>query len=148
MERLWKKRTDYTIYFEVVNPGTKIHNYLENVDYVTDENRCVVLKGTRSEQWPVNREKIYKSYNFVDPSYDGSLKVGDIGGLIPKPDGNIVWAEPVFTPTEVETSWGDTLHANTGDYIISSCNEDGSPNRNDRWVINGGVFIDTYEYAE
>ena len=51
----------------------------------------------------------------------------------------------------VQTSWGTTLVANrkgikhgVGDFLVCSMNTDGSPNFNDVWVVNGAIFVDTY----
>ena len=35
---------------------------------------------------------------------------------------------------------------NQGDYIVCSKNEDGTPNLNDKWVVDGNVFQKTYEF--
>ena len=55
--------------------------------------------------------------------------------------------------SKVSTSWGEDLTANregiphgNGDFIVYA-NKDGKPNPDDRWVVNGMVFENTYEEA-
>lgn len=61
----------------------------------------------------------------------------------------------VFVPSnqvgKIQTSWGAVLDINKpgiqhgkGDFVICSSFPNGSPNFNDRWVVNGLVFRDTY----
>ena len=47
---------------------------------------------------------------------------------------------------KVETSWGDTLTAHEGDYIVYA-DKEGKPDQTDRWVVNGPVFEATYKMA-
>ena len=138
--------SSYDAKIEKVEPGTKVHNKLENSDYVTDENRCFVVTGTAGEQWPVNGDKLKSKYG-LDPESikDGESTTAHVNG---GSDG--IWAVPVTGNHKIETSWGDVLETNAagvehgdGDYIVSN-----SPDFSDTWVVNGAVFGNTYEESE
>ena len=81
----------YDVKIEKVAPGTKVHNKLENADYVTDENRCFVVTGTAGEQWSVNGDKLKNKYG-IDPDTveKGEQTVAHVNG---GSDG--IWAVPV-----------------------------------------------------
>lgn len=138
--------SSYDVKIEKVAPGTKVHNKLENSDYVTDENRCFVVTGTAGEQWPVNGDKLKSKYG-LDPDTieTGNPTVAHVDG---GSDG--IWAIPVGGKHKIETSWGDVLETNAagvehgdGDYIVSN-----TPDFSDAWVVNGAVFGNTYEESE
>lgn len=138
--------SSYDVTIEKVAPGTKVHNKLENSDYVTDENRCFVVTGTAGEQWPVNGDKLKSKYG-LDPDTieTGNSTVAHVNG---GNDG--IWAIPVGGKHKIETSWGDVLETNAagvehgdGDYIVSN-----TPDFSDAWVVNGAVFGNTYEESE
>lgn len=138
--------SSYDVTIEKVAPGTKVHNKLENSDYVTDENRCFVVTGTAGEQWPVNGDKLRSKYG-LDPDTveTGNPTVAHVDG---GSDG--IWAIPVGGKHKIETSWGDVLETNAagvehgdGDYIVSN-----TPDFSDAWVVNGAVFGNTYEESE
>lgn len=138
--------SSYDVTIEKVAPGTKVHNKLENADYVTDENRCFVVTGTAGEQWPVNGDKLKNKYG-IDPDTveEGEQTVAHVNG---GSDG--IWAVPVTGNHKIETSWGDVLETNAegvehgdGDYIVSN-----TPDFSDAWVVNGAVFGNTYEESE
>ena len=138
--------SSYDVKIEKVAPGTKVHNKLENADYVTDENRCFVVTGTAGEQWPVNGDKLKNKYG-IDPDTveEGEQTVAHVNG---GSDG--IWAVPVTGNHKIETSWGDVLETNAagvehgdGDYIVSN-----TPDFSDAWVVNGAVFGNTYEESE
>lgn len=138
--------SSYDVTIEKVAPGTKVHNKLENSDYVTDENRCFVVTGTAGEQWPVNGDKLKSKYGLDPDSIEtGNSTVAHVNG---GSDG--IWAIPVGGKHKIETSWGDVLETNAagvehgdGDYIVSN-----TPDFSDAWVVNGAVFGNTYEESE
>ena len=136
----YRKRTDYYITYRIVEPGERVHNFLENADYETDLDHCVVLTGTVGEEWVVTKEKLRKSYVVGD----ADLEIGESGKVCPKGDDNVIFGEVAQETTEVKTSWGTTLTAKPGDIIAYNGNS-GQPDENDRWVINGQVFKTTYE---
>lgn len=138
--------SSYDVTIEKVAPGTKVHNKLENSDYVTDENRCFVVTGTAGEQWPVNGDKLKSKYGLDPDTVEaGNLTVAHVDG---GSDG--IWAIPVGGKHKIETSWGDVLETNAagvehgdGDYIVSN-----TPDFSDAWVVNGAVFGNTYEESD
>jgi len=147
------RKGSYTITAEKVMAGTQVYNDLEDCHYVTSDAKCIVLTGTRGEQWPVTLAKLASTYTFEDGSSitEANLPSGRfVVKTIVSPDANTVFAEQVYEVIQVETSWGDILTANRpgidhgeGDYIVYA-NEDGNPDLTNRWVVNGGVFSDTY----
>ena len=138
--------SSYDVKIEKVAPGTKVHNKLENSDYMTDDERCFVVTGTAGEQWPVNGDKLKSKYGLNPESIkDGESTTAHVNG---GSDG--IWTVPVTGNHKIETSWGDVLETNAagvehgdGDYIVSN-----SPDFSDTWVVNGAVFGNTYETSE
>ncbi len=149
-----KKR--YFITAEEVLPGTELYNVLEDCNYITNDVKCIKLTGTVGEVWPVTKEKLAKTYTFIDGTKitadnipEGEFEVATIVGET----AEVVFAEQVTEQVEVETSWGEVLTANRdgiphgdGDFIVYA-NKDGKPNPDDRWVVNGMVFVNTYQEA-
>ena len=138
----FKKRTDYFVHFEFVEPGTVVYNYLEDCEYTSTEDKNVKLIGTVDEEWLTSEAKLYSTYDVED------------GVAYPKEDGNIVWCILADGCEQVATSWGDVLTANRdgvphgdGD-VIAYADDNYSPNYDDAWVINGLVFENTYEPAD
>ena len=125
-----KKKT-YEIKYEIVEPGTKVHNFLEDSDYVTDEERNIVLTGLKGEKWPVSKADFDKKYDITS---EGIAKT--------KPAQNTIFAEVCKVPQEIKTSWGDTLKAEKGSFIVYN-NKNGEPDRNDKWVVDKDVFETT-----
>ena len=136
MER-YQKRTDYYIEYRVAQPGERVHNFLENADYITDAEHNIILKGTVGEEWVVTEEKLRKSYVVNDDPLSR-------GRVNPKPDNNAIFIEVAKDRTTVHTSWGTELTANAGD-IIAYADKGGQPNMEDSWVINKDIFATTYE---
>lgn len=136
----YQKRTDYYITYEIVKPGVRVHNFLENADYTTDEDHCVILTGTVGEQWTVGLEAFKKKYA-VD---EDKLYVGCKEQVHPKQNAEIIFAEPATEVMEVVTKYGARLTAQIGDMIAYGDNN-GEPDVNKRWVINKEVFKTTYE---
>lgn len=137
--------------------GTKVHNYLEDSDYVTDENQPFVITGTRGEQWPISKEKLLKGYTLNE--MDIQARIHEVPYIIYARVGN---PEPVWAALmpiqggqfEVPTSWGTVLTGNRpgiehgwGDVIIAA-DDHGKPSESDRWIVNGRVFFDTYQVME
>lgn len=156
------KKGDYTIYARYAYPGEAIHNYLEGSDYVTSDDKPIVLCGTVNEQWTVTFDKLMNTYTYVDGS---DITENDLGYRIPQSDDQwveirpiqeanapIIWAEQtdLDDQVEVETSWGEILTANRpgiphgeGDWIVCA-DAGGYPNESDQWIVNGEVFETTY----
>lgn len=149
-------KVEYDIQVYVPAPGTKVHNFLEDSYYTTDDKKPYVLVGTVGEEWTVDAKKVMKAYTF-----EGKPITEDI--LAKLSDGEkhtiraIAGAEKMFAvqtkeQIDVTTSWGEVLKTNrpgikhgTGDYLICY-DKNGSPDLNDMWVINGEIFPNTYKF--
>lgn len=150
-------KVSYTIEGKVVSKAEEVTNVLEGATYTAEPESDVILKGTVEELWVTPMEKVLKTYTKVDGS---ELTAEDFEAdtyitLQTKP-GNPVFAAfvPKDTQVEIQTAWGDTLIANRpevehgeGDYIVCDAGEDGQPNFEDVWVVNGKVFETTYDMS-
>lgn len=126
----------------------------------------VILAGTQGELWTIKLNKLAQTYdivnsdNSVSPITPQSLSAKMVNGemdwtrIRTKKDAGVVMAcfVPVGYQMQIKTSWGAVLTVNAngvphgkGDFIMASCNPDGTPNMNDRWVVNGLIFRDTYD---
>lgn len=151
-------KVSYTIEGKVVSKREEVTNVLEGADYIAEPEVDVILKGTVGEPWVTPMEKVLKTYTKVDGS---ELTAEDF-----EPDTYITLqtkaGKPVFaafvpkeTQVEIHTAWGDILIANRpevehgeGDYIVCDAGEDGAPNFEDVWVVNGKVFETTYDMSQ
>lgn len=156
MKKAMKKAYEITACYTA--SGERVYNFLEDSYCVTNAEKCIVLTGTVGEQWVVTTEKLQETYLL-----DGQPIVGDVAEIFAteqivttKAGSELYYAEflPVEQKMSIETSWGEVLQANRdgvphgdGDYIVYSSNKNGSPNLNDRWVVNGLVFAKTYEFC-
>ena len=122
---IYQKRTDYQVTVQKVSPGTKVHNFLENADYTTDEKRCFVITGTVGEQWPVNEEKLLKTYNLQPSDLNGLLPDVSSVQASPLPSAQKIYVEIAKEARDVATSWGDVLQAHPGAAIAYSMKDDG-----------------------
>lgn len=136
----YQKRTDYYIEYEIVKPGIKVYNFLENADYITDKENCVIMTGLIGEQWVINIETLKRLY-VVD---DYMLSVGCCAYVHPRAVNNIIYAEVAKEITEVTTKYGTKLTAHPGD-IIAYTDNNGQPDYTNIKVINKDVFPCTYE---
>lgn len=150
------------------NPGA-VNVLKQAVDrklvYTVDDNARFVLSGTVGEMWTIKFDKLAKTYTFADGTEitPESLKakcakLGDTDQidwvqLITKPDkgSNVACFVPKNQPGQLKTAWGSVLTYNDpsiqhgfGDFIVSTVGPDGGPT-NDRWVVNGLIFRDTYD---
>lgn len=189
----WKKtrKNSYSIWATITQPGVTIYNSLEDADYETDEQFCVVLSGTRGEKWITTLDKFAKKYYFsssvdeslpkkpINPSLSNSAMIDASQPITKKAimargkkvNGTLLlpWTSVTTIPRgtaytnycfhlplsvknfPVKTADGETLIANregiahaVGDFILCSMTPDGLPNLRDVWVVNGEVFLDTY----
>lgn len=146
-------KRSYTMKAEKVAPGTKLYNYLEDCPYITSEAKCIKLTGTVNEVWPVTIEKLAKTYTFADgtPITPDNIPEGEFSiTTIVDDNAETIFAEQVSNQIQVVTSLGEVLTANRtgiphgdGDFIVSAI-MNGQPNPNDRWIVNGMVFTNTY----
>lgn len=148
------KKGNYYIQATKAAPGTPVYNHLEDCHYVTNEQKCIILTGTAGEQWPVTFEKLVKTYDAVFPLY-GRTEIKDFEGTItvsPKASADFIYAYQTKEKVDVVTSWGEILHANRdgvphgdGDFIVFAADRSGKINKDDSWVVNGEIFLKTYE---
>lgn len=146
-------KRDYKVQLSKPPIGTKVHNFLEDADYVTDEKQPYVLKGTQGEEWCISLDKLRKGYDVAE-NPDTALMFMSPQQITTKPGGTVTWAKlvPVENGTfQVSTSWGTVLTGNRpgiphgfGD-IIMAADDNGQPSMTDRWIVNGAVFMDTYK---
>ena len=185
----WKKtrKNSYSVWATLVQPGVEVYNELEGSTYTTTADNCVVLSGTRGEQWVTSLKDLASKYYFsntvdeslpkraIDPSNANSAMI-DASQVITKKaisarakKGLLPWTSVTVIPRgtgytnycfhlplsvknfPVRTKTGAQLIANregvrhgAGDFIVCSMRPDVLPNIKDSWVVNGEVFIDTY----
>lgn len=147
-----KKR--YTIKAEKVATGTTVYNFLEDCHYTSDDEKCIKLIGTVGEEWLVTIEKLVKTYTFVDrtPITPENIPEGvfEISTIVDD-NAETIFATRVIHEEKVVTSCGEILTANRkgiphgkGDFIVYA-NKEGKPDSDDKWVVNGMVFDNTYQ---
>lgn len=174
--RNWKRTCakQYEVYICMPVPGTETRNVLEKCVYKTDQERPFIVSGTLGETWTISADKFVSKYGVRKP---GGLAPVDIdkynqaylnGQTIDwrkfeaRPGQSRAWAffldmdkygnaAKNFT---VQTSWGDYLTANCtgiphghGDFLL--CEDvNGRPDLNNMWVVNGRVFVRTYNLQQ
>lgn len=147
------KKQLYTVTITKVSGGLCIHNTLDNSYAETTSERRFVVTGRKGEQWPI-KGKDLKKYLLLDGS-----KID--------PEKHLPLCVPVTVKTDVSgphilayiatereefpapASWKMTepLVAEPGDAVAFTMKADGTPDENDKYRIEKGVFIDTYEPA-
>ncbi|MBQ6494059.1 MAG: hypothetical protein IJI92_09380 [Erysipelotrichaceae bacterium] len=148
----------YTVQAMMVSKETSFHNDLEAVDYtVNDDGETVILKGMAGEMWTSPLDKVTETYTKPDGTQisidDFSRKDAYIDIVtIPKTDSNFAMFVPIGISVTVETASGDILHTNldnaghkNGDYLICRVDENGDPDLNNVWVLNGELFPEYYD---
>ena len=155
----WKPCTkiEYDIQMYMPGPGKKVHNFLEDSYYETDDNKPVILVGTVGEEWTVQTNKLMKAYTYegkpiTEDIIKNKLSDGEKHTITAIAGAEKMFAYQTKEQQEVNTSWGETLKSNRdgiehgdGDYIICA-SKDGSPNFDNTWVINGLIFPKTYKF--
>lgn len=150
-------KISYTIEGKMVSQVEKVTNILEGAEYEANPETDVILKGTVDELWVAPLEKVIKTYTKEDGS---ELTAKDFEKdtyiTLQTKEGKPVFAAfvPKEQQVEIHTAWGDVLIANrpevehgAGDYIVCDMAEDGKPNFEDVWVVNGKVFETTYDMS-
>lgn len=151
----------YTIWACLPPVGTKVYNNLEKADYVTSFDQMVVFSGTMGEQWVSDIRTLAETYTFangreISPENirricDSQMNVGWFK-VDTKANGTPMCA--CFVPLKyqftVQTSWGALLKGNDpsvchgkGDFVVCPM-VNGSPNFQNRWIVNGLIFSTTY----
>ena len=152
-------KTDYRVQAKMVSADTEVYNELEDAHYTAQPNgEDVILKGTQGEEWVTKLSKVAKTYTKPDGS---EITLEDFTQLdayidlktIPT-EGYFAYFIPADYKVTVSTAWGDVLHANRdgvphgdGDYLVCAAGEDGKPDLADVWVVNGAVFLQTYDLS-
>ena len=168
------KKRSYSIWVCRPLPGTTVYNFLEDSIQITDSKNCFVLCGTLGEKWVVNEDTLFSTYmlptgekidnkalfgyySYLEGQHDTILPIIDWlrictlrGESSPKIYHALCLPEYI-EDYPVKTSEGTILIANrknidhgNGDYIV--CPDDnGQPDFNNVWVVNGLVFCKTYE---
>lgn len=155
----WKPCTkiEYDIQVYVPPTGTKVHNFLEDSNYTTNNAKPFVLVGTIGEEWTVNLKKVMTAYTFegkpiTEEIATTILSDGKKHTIRAIAGAEKMWAVQTNDQIDVTTSWGEVLKTNrpgvkhgSGDYLICY-DENGSPKLDDMWVINGEIFPKTYKF--
>lgn len=159
------RKKKYTIKCSMPLIGTQVTNHLKKAQYQTNEQKRFVLTGTVGEQWVIDANKLAKTYTLEDgrpinpETLQSLVKHTSDGDIILRfnvttiPNGQTNWAMfiPVKDVFQIPTAWGDVLTVNApgtphgaGDFLVCA-DANGQPNLNDRWVVNGEIFADTYD---
>lgn len=138
--------------------------------YLVKDDQTFVLCGTQGEMWCINAQKLAQKYiwasdgstingqtfkeraNMQSNSVKGTVTLLDWTKVRTVPDNSTAFAcfVPANVQGQIQTSWailninGAGVPHGKGDFIIA-CNAGGQPNLNDRYVVNGAVFGDTYD---
>ena len=135
----------------------------KNAD-VTTEKRPFVLCGTGGEMWATGGANIAKTYVFASDDSEispetlkkkaGNKNVLDWTKVRTRADSAECYAQFVPLPQtgQIKTAWGSILTVNDpqvkmhgkGDFILYEILPNGQPNENDKRVVNGAVFKNTY----
>lgn len=147
----------YTIQGKMVSSVEEVTNVLEGTHYQAEPGTDVILKGTVDELWVTPLEKVLTTYVKEDGSeLTKEDFIEDTFITLQTKAGKPVFAAfvPKDQQVEIQTAWGDILIANrpevehgAGDYIVCDATEDGQPNFEDVWVVNGKVFETTYDMS-
>ena len=149
-----KKRLDYTVQARVQPIGTKIYNKLEDAHYEITNPNQVVLKGTQGEEWVTDIVRLVNTYQTLNGRL---ICISDLTSewLTIRPQGTpkaqFASHIPVANQLQV-TCWGATLTANRpgiphgkGDMLVCDAKDDGTPDSDNAWIVNGLVFKATYD---
>lgn len=146
----------------------EIYNHLEDAHYITNDKEKVIMRGLLNEIWIIDLETLMRSYRFKG-NIPINQKTLQLRGKEIDDELIMNWQEvisinysdkfaqmiPKIYKLQIKTKYGSILNVNSensisdhnqGDYIVCSKNEDGTPNLNDKWVVDGNVFRKTYEF--
>lgn len=157
-------KKNYDVYVCMPYYGAVVQNILACSTYETSTEKPFVISGTVGETWVIDFDKLIKTYEFMDGSaitkeaLSKRVKNGVIDWMHLKTksiDKQLYFA--AFLPLDqfinlpVQTFWGDVLLANRqgishgkGDFLVCASNN-GRPNYEDIWVVNGEIFPTTYD---
>lgn len=142
----------------------------QNKIYRIDNDDDFLLSGTQGEVWATKLNKVIKTYNMYDDGQYIHINSKCLDNLTKEVNNNtfIDWFSiktlgdngetymacyvPSSESFEIETSWGIKLNVNgkgvahgKGDFILCDILSNGQPDLNNKWVVNGLVFADTYD---
>ena len=146
----------------------EIYNHLEDANYITNDVEKVLMRGLMNEIWIIDINTLMHSYKFVNGE-PITLETLHNRGKVLDDDLIMNWQEvssinnsfkyaqriPKIYKLKITTKYGTVLNVNSensvsnhfaGDYILCSMNPDGTPNLNDKWVVDGNVFDKTYKF--
>lgn len=138
--------------------------------YLVKDDQTFVLCGTQGEMWCISSQKLGQKYvwasddsvinaqTFKERAYihsnpvKGTTTLLDWTKVRTVPDNSTAFAcfVPANMQGQIQTSWamlninGVGVPHGKGDFVIAG-NANGQPNLNDRYVVNGAVFGDTYD---
>lgn len=161
-------KLSYMVSVKLPEYGLEVENILENAHYTIDEKKEFLIRGTVGETWVIDEAKLKKTYTFEDGTpfskdkfikrAEGNPRVYQKLKTISNEDATTNFAFKLPSDAidfPVKTSWGDTLYANSttsphgkGDLIVCAIDENGQPNLNDIWIVNGLVFETTYDLSK
>lgn len=155
------------------NNKREVYEFLAKNAYIVDGDKRFVLSGTQGELWTIDANKLAKTYVFAGNANkpDEDINVESIRarflnkrvGAEPVmnwqlletravKDSNFACQVPANEIFTINTSWGSVLTGNDpsiphgkGDFVMCPANPDNTPNLNDRWIVNGLIFGDTYD---
>lgn len=151
------------------SPLREVYTFLIKNAYITNEKDRFIVSGTQGELKVIDSNNLAKTYVFLGNSVDSDEEINmkslrtrcmysgdrmDWQLLETKADKSdyfacYVPANKMFT---LRTSCGKLLVGNDpiiphgkGDFVVCTANPDNTPNLNNRWIVNGLVFGDTYD---
>lgn len=155
------------------NNKREVYEFLAKNAYIVDGDKRFVLSGTQGELWTIDANKLAKTYVFAGNANkpDEDINVESIRARFSNKrvgaepvmnwqlletravkDSNFACQVPANEIFTINTSWGSVLTGNDpsiphgkGDFVMCPANPDNTPNLNDRWIVNGLIFGDTYD---
>lgn len=162
------RKQAYNIMCCIPPKGIEIYNHLEDAHYITNDVERVLMRGLLNEIWIVDLNTLMHSYKFADGEEINLETLNKRGKMI---DDDLImnWHQvssinnsdkfaqliPKIYKLQIRTKYNTLLNVNSensisdhhkGDYILCSKNPDGTPNLNDKWVVDGNVFRQTYSF--
>lgn len=151
------------------SPLREAYAFLVKNAYITNEKNRFVISGTQGELKVIDSNTLAKTYVFLGNSVDNDEEISlksvrarcmysgdrmDWQLLEAKVDESDYFAchVPANKMFTLRTSGGGLLVGNDpiishgkGDFVVCTANPDNTPNLNNRWIVNGLVFGDTYD---
>ena len=144
------KKALYEVRIVKVPADLCIYNHLDNSNCVTTEERCFVVTGLQGEQWPINGKDIKKYLNLDGSAIDvDAWELGEVKTVKTNTNGPHILAyiaeEREEFPAPESWCMTEPLVANPGDTVAYTMKDDGTPDFEDKYVIDATVFGRTYE---